>query len=110
MVILSQTQTTREDQSSYGNSNIYLKNVKGAPSSNEPLCDRGSFKEFEVLEKVMCLPETKIPRFPLFSDYLYSVDLSNMVSKRPETNSEYKTNEQKLQKKIWKEKIIKKKL
>ena len=62
MVILNQTQTTREDQSSYGNSNIYLKNVKGAPS-NEPVSDKGSFKEFEVLEKVMCLPETKIPRF-----------------------------------------------
>ena len=27
---------------------------------------------------MMCLPETKIPRFPLFSDYLHSVDLSNM--------------------------------
>ena len=32
----------------------------------------------KVLEKMMCLPETKIPRFPLFSDYLHSVDLSNM--------------------------------
>ena len=52
MVILNQTQTTREDQSSYGNWNIYLKNVKGAPSSNEPLCDKGSFEEFKVLEKM----------------------------------------------------------
>ena len=72
MVILNQTQTTREDQSSYGNSKIYLKNIKGAPSSNEPSSDKGSFEEFKVLEKIMCLPETKIPRFPLFQT-IYTV-------------------------------------